>query len=201
MNNLIIIHTTDILKRMDNTAAHGTDAIKHRDTSLTHATDAYKKGSPTTVHTTDTLVRKYNGVSHQTDANKLKDPLLMHATDIFKRKAVFLFHTTDANKLKDPLVIHRTDAFLVAPSSLASALGAHSQLGLSTVREFSKNSPLYIDIGGGLFTMVGLPRIATWNTAGRPANPKRGTYGFNTETKRLEVWNGSVWYNVSLTKL
>jgi hypothetical protein len=106
-------------------------------------------------------------------------------------------HSTNANKLKDPLLTHSTDAQL----RVTKTLGAHSQLGLVTGAEFSKNAPLYINIGGGLSAMVGLPRIATWNTSGRPVNPKRGTFGLNTETKKLEVWNGSLWYNVSLTKM
>lgn len=76
-----------------------------------------------------------------------------------------------------------------------------TQLKLIDVPQFSKNAPLYISIGGGLSSMVGLPKIATWNTLGRPAKPKRGTTGLNIETKRLEIWNGSLWYHVPLIKV
>lgn len=66
--------------------------------------------------------------------------------------------------------------------------------------QFSKNAPMYISIGGGLSVMAGLPRIPTWNTLGRPANPKKGTIGVNTETKRLEAWDGFIWRSATLKK-
>ncbi|MBI4033087.1 MAG: hypothetical protein HY377_01020 [Candidatus Blackburnbacteria bacterium] len=65
----------------------------------------------------------------------------------------------------------------------------------------SKNAPPYLSIGRGLSTMVGFPRIATWKTGGRPAKPRLGTVGFNTETKQLEIWNGTAWHRTSLAKV
>jgi len=56
-----------------------------------------------------------------------------------------------------------------------------------------KNAPLYMDIGQGLSTIIGDPRIATWNNAGRPPSPKKGTLGYNFETKNLEYFTGAVW--------
>ena len=41
--------------------------------------------------------------------------------------------------------------------------------------------------------MAGLPRIASWDTAGRPKKPRPGTFGFNTQTKALEYWDGKDW--------
>ncbi|EKD91388.1 MAG: hypothetical protein ACD_30C00015G0008 [uncultured bacterium] len=57
----------------------------------------------------------------------------------------------------------------------------------------AKNSPLLINIGEGLSIMAGLPRIASWDTAGRPKKPRPGTFGFNTQTKALEYWDGKDW--------
>ncbi|MDO8503821.1 MAG: hypothetical protein Q7S60_03960 [bacterium] len=65
----------------------------------------------------------------------------------------------------------------------------------------SKNAPTYLSIGSGLSAMVGFPGIATWDTSSRPAKPKVGTVGFNTQTNQLEIWNGSSWHGVPLTKV
>ena len=62
----------------------------------------------------------------------------------------------------------------------------------------AKNSQLLVNIGQGLSIMVGLPRITSWTTAGRPKKPKSGTFGFNTQTNSLEYWNGSDWLTASL---
>lgn len=62
----------------------------------------------------------------------------------------------------------------------------------------AKNSPLIIDIGQGLSLMVGLPTIASWKTNERPRNAKRGTFGFNIQTQKLEYWSGSAWYAASM---
>ncbi len=58
----------------------------------------------------------------------------------------------------------------------------------------AKNSRLLIDIGQGLSMMIGLPKIPFWDTASRPKNAKNGTFGFNTQTKRLEYWDGKAWW-------
>ena len=42
--------------------------------------------------------------------------------------------------------------------------------------------------------MVGLPLLNTWETKSRPKKPKKGTFGFNTQTYSLEYWDGSAWY-------
>lgn len=56
-----------------------------------------------------------------------------------------------------------------------------------------KNSPLLVNLGQGLSLMLGLPTIASWNTAGRPKKARRGTFGFNFQTSSLEYWDGTVW--------
>ena len=62
-----------------------------------------------------------------------------------------------------------------------------------------KNSPFFINIGQDLFMMVGLPKIASWDTASRPKNPKRGMFGFNSETSNLEYWDGSAWFAAAMS--
>ena len=64
----------------------------------------------------------------------------------------------------------------------------------------AKNSQFLVDIGKGLSLRVGLPTIASWNTASRPKNAKRGTFGFNLETNSLEYWNGTAWFTVLMSK-
>jgi hypothetical protein len=34
---------------------------------------------------------------------------------------------------------------------------------------------------------------ASWTTAGRPASPSRGQFGYNTTLNLLEIWNGTSW--------
>jgi hypothetical protein len=62
-----------------------------------------------------------------------------------------------------------------------------------------KNSQLFIDIGPNMSLVVGLPKIASWNTQERPRKPKRGTVGFNLQTKSLEYYNGSDWFTAPLS--
>ncbi|OGM77446.1 hypothetical protein A2394_02395 [Candidatus Woesebacteria bacterium RIFOXYB1_FULL_42_36] len=61
------------------------------------------------------------------------------------------------------------------------------------------SSPVLVEIGQGLSLMVGLPTIASWNSQKRPQKAKRGTFGFNTQTKSLEYWDGSGWYTAKLS--
>lgn len=62
----------------------------------------------------------------------------------------------------------------------------------------AKNSPLLIDLGQGLSLMIGLPTISSWNNTNRPKNAKAGTFGFNTQTKSLEYWDGTEWYSAEM---
>lgn len=64
----------------------------------------------------------------------------------------------------------------------------------------ANNSGLFINIGEGLSIKPGLPTIATWKTSGRPKNPKRGTFGFNSQTSSLEYWDGSDWFGASMNE-
>lgn len=57
----------------------------------------------------------------------------------------------------------------------------------------AQNQPLLVDIGKGMSLMLGLPTIAAWDNKTRPKFPKRGTFGFNTQTNNLEYWDGSFW--------
>lgn len=59
---------------------------------------------------------------------------------------------------------------------------------------------LLLDIGEGLSLMIGLPTIATWKTKDRPKKSKAGTFGFNSQTKTLEYWNGSYWLEATMDK-
>ncbi len=62
----------------------------------------------------------------------------------------------------------------------------------------AKNFPVLLDIGEGLSIMVGLPTIASWRTQNRPNNSRPGTFGFNTESKRLEYFDGTDWYAIPM---
>jgi hypothetical protein len=62
----------------------------------------------------------------------------------------------------------------------------------------AKSHPLLIDIGEGLSLMLGIPTILTWDNKNRPDDPKRGTFGFNSKTGKLEYWDGSSWYEATM---
>lgn len=62
-----------------------------------------------------------------------------------------------------------------------------------------QNHPLLIDIGQGLSLMVGLPTIDSWNTSERPKKARRGTFGYNIDTKSLEYWDGTDWFSAPMT--
>jgi hypothetical protein len=58
--------------------------------------------------------------------------------------------------------------------------------------------PIYVEIGKGLYRMVGLPMIATWDTKSRPKKAKYGTIGFNSQTKSIEYFNGTDWLEAKM---
>jgi len=63
----------------------------------------------------------------------------------------------------------------------------------------ANRGPFLVDIGPGLSMMIGLPKITSWNTASRPNKAKAGTFGFNSQTKSLEYWDGSSWWEAPLS--
>lgn len=63
----------------------------------------------------------------------------------------------------------------------------------------TKAPRVLFDIGQGLSIMIGLPRIASWDTAGRPKKAKKGTFGFNSQTNNLEYWNGTDWLTAEMS--
>ena len=63
----------------------------------------------------------------------------------------------------------------------------------------AKDYPLLIDIGQGLSMMIGFPTVASWDTKSRPKKASRGTIGFNSQTKSLEYWDGSSWWEAPLS--
>ena len=64
-----------------------------------------------------------------------------------------------------------------------------------------KNSQVLVDIGQGLFLMLGFPRIATWKTEDRPKKVKIGTFGFNIQTNNLEFWDGGQWFGAAMDEV
>ena len=157
-------------------------------------------------HFADTCLIRDTKVSHGTDAIKVKVFLAVHTTDVQLRAGGLVTHSTDACKLGVKRVLHATDSFKVnatsttaATTATATATTAAATTGkvlASTTPEISKNASSYLDIGGGLSIIAGLLRIPTWNTAGRPKNPKAGTTGLNTETLYIEIWDGKIWHAV-----
>ena len=63
----------------------------------------------------------------------------------------------------------------------------------------ARNIPFLHDVGQGLSMIIGLPAIATWDTKSRPKKASRGTFGFNSQTKSLEYWDGSSWWEATLS--
>jgi len=137
----------------------------------------------------------------------------VHTADSNKRKAYTIFQTTDANKRKVYLVAHLTDSLLRAlgntshttnallSKNLSKTHSTNSYLWAETDPIKHKNAPLFMDIGNGLSTLIGNPRIPSWNNAGRPANPRAGTFGYNFQTNKLEFFNGNNWMVVPMTAL
>jgi len=63
----------------------------------------------------------------------------------------------------------------------------------------ARNIPFLHDVGQGLSMIIGLPTIATWDKKSRPKKVSRGTFGFNSQTKSLEYWDGSSWWEAPLS--
>lgn len=62
----------------------------------------------------------------------------------------------------------------------------------------TSNSSLFIDMGQGLLMAIGLLSIPFWSIKKRPKRAKRGTFGFNIDTKSLEYWDGKNWYSAPM---
>lgn len=65
----------------------------------------------------------------------------------------------------------------------------------------TNKSSILMDIGQGFSLMLGLQSINSWKTRGRPKKPKRGTFGFNSQTNSLEYYNGDYWLAASMIKV
>ena len=65
----------------------------------------------------------------------------------------------------------------------------------------ANRGPFLVDIGPGLSMMIGLPKITSWNTAGRPQEAKTGTIGFNFQTSNLEYFSRSRWLKLRMKKI
>ena len=154
-------------------------------------------------HSTSSNLIRQTGAAHGADAFKVKSlPEVSHSTSVQFHPLGFLDHGTDTTKHLKPSVQHKTDAYKLrsttsasAPSSAVLAANSFAEATASqSAPNLSKNSNAFVGIGSGLSVMVGLPRIATWNSSGRPINPKVGTVGFNIETNCLEFWDGKNWF-------
>ena len=62
---------------------------------------------------------------------------------------------------------------------------------------YKSNLPLYYlaEPDEGISIPLQAPRLPVWNTAGRPASPTAGVYGYNTDTSLIEIFDGSNWVN------
>ncbi len=65
----------------------------------------------------------------------------------------------------------------------------------------SHNPSILIDVGQGISLLTGLLRLNYWVTPNRPKNPRRGTFGFNSQTNSLEYFNGKYWLEASMRKV
>jgi hypothetical protein len=67
------------------------------------------------------------------------------------------------------------------------------------IKSVTGNHGVYLqrNNGGNNFLYKNLHLLSDyiWVTADRPANPGKGTRGFNLTTNKTEVWDGSVWQN------
>lgn len=69
-----------------------------------------------------------------------------------------------------------------------------NQKGAIPTQTSNANKALVTD---GTNTSWAFPGVLnTWNTAGRPAAPVPGQYGFNTQTNAFEIWN-TTWRTVA----
>lgn len=64
-----------------------------------------------------------------------------------------------------------------------------------------KSTSLIINIGQGLSMVLGLPTIPTWKSSHRPKKAKPGTFGFNTQTNKLEYCDGNSWYTAVMDEV
>lgn len=54
---------------------------------------------------------------------------------------------------------------------------------------------------GNIYPGASRKTIPSWNVFGRPEKPRVGIIGFNTQTKSLEIWNGTAWFKLPMRKV
>jgi len=64
----------------------------------------------------------------------------------------------------------------------------------------NNSQSILIDVGQGLSLLSGLLQVSSWNTTTRPKKPRRGTFGFNSQTSSLEYFNGKYWLEASMSR-
>jgi hypothetical protein len=62
------------------------------------------------------------------------------------------------------------------------------------------NQTIMLNIGQGLSLIIGMPTISTWKSKARPRKAKSGTFGFNSQTNKLEYYDGKDWYEANMDK-
>jgi hypothetical protein len=88
-------------------------------------------------------------------------------------------------------VVKRISKFFTETISISDVLTATKNL---VAAVFHGNKQLILDSLGDLCTQLGLPRLPTWNTTGRPSSPKEGTFGYNIETNAFEIYANGSWH-------
>jgi len=58
----------------------------------------------------------------------------------------------------------------------------------------TKDARVLFDVGQGISIMLGLPKIPSWNITDRPKDASQGTFGFNSQTNKLEYCDGTSWF-------
>jgi hypothetical protein len=82
---------------------------------------------------------------------------------------------------------------IIVSAAIQEATFSQPTATVTTGFEYYPNDNLLLDIGGSLVMQLSRFSMPTWNIEGRPDSPKRGDYGFNTETDAIETYDGSGW--------
>ena len=97
-----------------------------------------------------------------------------------------------------------TTSTIISVTVVTETIGTYTWIGVTSSvvgpsGTYLLNTPLTLELSGGLSKVIGVPLISVWDSVGRPSSPKQWQIGFNITTSKLEIWNGSSWIGVTLS--
>jgi hypothetical protein len=111
--------------------------------------------------------------------------------------------TTTTTTTAEPTTTTTTTTTTAAPTTTTTTTTAGgttttTTTTTTTAAPFARNNRLIVDSKESPVKIFGEKRLASWNTSGRPSNPKSFVFGYNTTLGALDIYTGVSWVQISI---